>query len=378
MGAKKRVLVAFVDALGPAQLDSAPAAFSSFVHRRKLDGVLGYSSGALPTILTGAPPRVHGRMCLFTAHRGQGPSVLAPLRWLGLLPRFVHERAALRRRIAAALAHVHGLTGYVALHRIPPRAFAELDLPEREDMFRAATIGGARSFLADARSAGLNVFSADWRAPEETRQRRTLRALERDPPELAFIYATSLDATMHRLGPEHDAVAACLHGISGHVSRAQAAMARGGADVTTLVVGDHGMAKVMSTTDPRPALARLGSLRYFVDSTMLRVWGSARDVERARGVFESARWPGQFLERPALERRGVPVEGDAYGRALFLLAEGHIFSPSWVGGTVAGMHGYDIGCASTQAALLSDAPMSPECRSLEDVAGLVRRGLGLS
>src|SRR6185436_9386184 len=108
---------------------------------------LGYSSGALPTLLTGAPPAAHGRMCLFSKRRAEEASILAPLSWLGLLPRVVHERGRLRRALARALAQARGLTGYVALHRVPPEAFRWLDLPEREDLFHAEQIGRARTFL---------------------------------------------------------------------------------------------------------------------------------------------------------------------------------------------------------------------------------------
>src|SRR4051812_46783423 len=96
---RRRVLVVFVDALGPDQLESA-GGLGGLPHRGRLRGILGYSCGALPTLLTGAPPERHGRMCLFShVERGE-EGVLAPLKWLGLLPRLVHERGRLRRAAA--------------------------------------------------------------------------------------------------------------------------------------------------------------------------------------------------------------------------------------------------------------------------------------
>src|SRR4051812_18562573 len=98
--------------------DSLPMA----PHHRPLSGILGYSCGALPTLLTGSPPERHGRMCLFARKPEGGESLLAPLSWLGLLPRVLHERAWLRRKVGEVFARRAGLTGYVALHRIPPSA----------------------------------------------------------------------------------------------------------------------------------------------------------------------------------------------------------------------------------------------------------------
>src|ERR1700679_139240 len=95
-----RVMVCFVDALGPAQLASLRLRRRG--HARALEGELGYSSGAIATILTGEAPARHGRMCLFTRRAADEPALLAPLRWLGLLPRFVHERSRVRRLAATA------------------------------------------------------------------------------------------------------------------------------------------------------------------------------------------------------------------------------------------------------------------------------------
>lgn len=99
-----KVLVVFVDALGPQQLARFGDRLSGLSHQKPLSGVLGYSSGALATILTGAPPAAHGRMCLFTASPPGRKSILTPLAWLGLLPKILHERASLRRLVARVLS----------------------------------------------------------------------------------------------------------------------------------------------------------------------------------------------------------------------------------------------------------------------------------
>ncbi|WP_437681785.1 alkaline phosphatase family protein [Sorangium sp. So ce131] len=375
---RDKVLVAFVDALGPSQLARFGDMFPSLPHRRSLEGVLGYSSGALATVLTGAPPAEHGRMCLFTARaESSAPGLLTPLRWLGLLPRIVHERAAVRRWLAKGFARAAGLTGYVALHRVPPEAFRWLDLPEREDLFQARDVGGVKTFLSDARAAGVSVYAAPWQLPEPDRWEHAHAAIRRDRPDLAFLYAAELDATLHAGGSGTDAAAAVMRRIGANIERAREEMGRGGARVTTVVVGDHGMADVHTFIDPRDVVARLAPARVFVDSTMLRLWADDAALERARGVVERAGFPGRFLDLAALEARRAPTQGAAYGRAMFVLDEGAIFAPSYVGGRVNGMHGYDLGTPSSRAALASDAPLPAEVTSIAGVAPLVRQRLGL-
>lgn len=378
MANAQRALVVFVDALGPAELERTAELLDFLPHRRALRGVLGYSSGALPTLLTGAPPAVHGRMCLFSKRRDDDHSILGPLSWLRLLPSALHERGPVRRLIAQALAKARGLTGYVALHRVPPSAFQWLDLPERDDLFQTDTIGGARTFLADARDEGLSVFTADWRLPEAQRWSEALNTLEHTRPDLSFLYATELDAALHERGTTDTAINPVLERAARRIQRAREILAEDGANLFTVLVGDHGMADVNAVIDPRPLLASLGLKHAFVDSTMLRLWGSDEDLSRARLKLERSGIAGSWLEAADLDARLAPTTGDPYGRAIWLLPEGSIFAPSFVGGRVRGMHGYDLGTPSSFAALASDDPRALRCASLSDIGGIVRERLGLA
>jgi hypothetical protein len=370
-------LVVFVDALGPDQLARHGEGLAFLPHSRPLRGVLGYSSGALATVLTGAPPQAHGRMCLFSARQPDASGILEPLRWLGLLPRIVHERGRFRHAVSKAFAKSAGLTGYVALHRVPPDAFRWLDIPERDDLFHTDAVGDASTFLSDAREAGLTVYAAPWKLPEPERWEHTHRAIESLQPDLAFLYAAELDAALHMEGSRGDRAGEVLQRIGAHIQRAREAMAAQGGDLTTLVVGDHGMADVHTFIDPRPVLHGMAD-RAFVDSTMMRFWGDDRQLDEARWRVEAAGFPGRWLPEQALRSREVPMEGAPYGRGMFLLDEGAIFAPSYVGGKVLGMHGYDVRDHSARAALASDTPIPQHCDSIASVAGIVRERLGLT
>jgi hypothetical protein len=370
------VLVVFVDALGPAQLEAA-GGLGGLKHRGQLRGILGYSCGALPTLLTGAPPERHGRMCLFSRARNEGEGVLAPLKWLGLLPRLVHERGRLRRAAARVLKRTAGLSGYVDLYRVPPELFRWLDLPEREDLFNAVRIGGVETFLSEARRAGLRVFAAPWQLPEQERWAHTLEVLRTRKPDLAFAYATELDGALHRAGNGSREAGVAARRITERVERAMEAMRAGGGEVTVVVVGDHGMADIHEVVNPRRLLQELRGTRLFVDSTMMRFWGDGRALEHARERVAAHGLRGRWLDEEALVERRAPVRGAPFGQALFVLREGALFAPSFVGGAVRGMHGYDVDSLSAYAAIASDAPVPQGCGALADVAGWVCSMLGL-
>lgn len=371
------MLVVFVDALGPRQLERFGSGLTCLSHRRAVGGILGYTSGALPTVLTGAPPRVHGRMCLFSERKRDEAHLLGPLTWLGLLPSLVHERRRVRGLVEHWLRLRHGLTGYVALHKVPPQHFRWLSIPEKEDLFSVSHIGGATTFLTEAREAGLSVYVSPWQVREQERWRTAVEALESQAPDLAFLYCAELDAILHREGNEGPEAARAIGRIARNIDRARRAMAREGAEVVTFVVGDHGMADIAATVDPHKVLAAVSTTRVFVDSTMLRCWGNPTELERARKAVEGARWPGTWMDIAALRDSDVPTKNAPYGNAFFVLDEGVMFAPSFLGGAAKGMHGYGLTSPSCFAALASDHPLPDECRSLSDLAPLVRQNLGL-
>lgn len=370
-----RVLVVFVDAFGADQLARFRELLGTLPHRKAIRGIVGYTSAALPTILTGESPAVHGRMCLFSAHDGPGTSVLAPLRWLGLLPRLVHEQRHVRRAAERMLSKSAGITGYLALHRVPPEHFSWLDIQERDDMFQAETVGGANTFLSDARNSGLSVYASPWQTPEPMRWTQALGELRRHKPDLTFLYSADLDGVMHSEGSRGERAVDVMHCIVQNIDRAREELMGDGADLTTIVVGDHGMADVHTYIDPRPLLKQLPNMRVFVDSTMLRFWGDSRQLALARLQTEREDLPGQWLDQHMLAARRIPK--DRYGHAILLLREGAIFSPSHLGGRPDGMHGYDIDSPSAKAAVASDQPLPRGCDCLTSIAGIVREQLGL-
>jgi hypothetical protein len=365
-----RVLVVFVDALGPAQRDLSRSLSLLTPNATSLRGVAGYSSGALATVLTGANAAAHGRLCLFSARAPDAPrSPLDALSWLRLLPRVVHERGAVRRRVARWLAEREGITGYLALHKVPPEMFRWLDIPERDDLFQAEAIGGARTFLGDARACGLDVFAARWSLPEDERWRDALATLAARRPRLTFLYSAELDAVLHRDGEHAHNAATTLDRLAERVATAQRHLSQDGARVATVLVGDHGMRTVTRTIDPRSVT---NGTRCFVDSTLLRLWGTTTDLARVRRAVERARWPGRWIDGEGLRAWGVGTHGSPWGDAWVQLDEGVVFAPSHIGGPPRGMHGYGPDAPSSRASLSANVPLPSGCLGLTDVAPFVR------
>ena len=62
---RRRLVVLLVDALGWRLAASTPGFARGLPHRRRLETILGFSSGALPTLFTGRLPREHGRWLMY-------------------------------------------------------------------------------------------------------------------------------------------------------------------------------------------------------------------------------------------------------------------------------------------------------------------------
>lgn len=208
------------------------------------------------------------------------------------------------------------------------------------------------------------------------RWEHSVDALKTQKPDLAFLYATALDGIMHQEGPNGPVAVEAAERIASNIERARDIMSPDGSNLTTLVVGDHGMAEVSSFIDPRKMLAKVGEMRLFVDSTMIRAWGDDSQLSQLRLEIEKENWPGNWFDGEALATRKVP-KNDIFGRAIYVLDEGCIFAPGFLGGRLAGMHGYDTGCSCSKAALASDYPIDLKVTGIDHIAEIVRSRLDL-
>ncbi len=63
---------------------------------------------------------------------------------------------------------------------------------------------------------------------------------------------------------------------------------------------------------------------------MIRAWGTDKELCQLRLEIEKENWPGKWLQDEELASRKVP-KNDVFGRAIYVLDEGNIFAPSFLG-----------------------------------------------
>ncbi|HEY2992210.1 MAG TPA: alkaline phosphatase family protein [Methylomirabilota bacterium] len=371
-----------VDALGWEVLRYRPFLDDLWAERRWLVTILGYSSGAIPTLLTGQLPSQHGHWNLI--YRDPVRSPFGWTRPLGRLPRPLVENRVSRRVLKSAARRLSGYSGYFSLYDYPVAHLPQFDLTEKRDIY---TPGGldAPSIFDDMRAAGIPYESYTY----HTHTDAEILALApgcaaTTDARVLFLYLSGLDHHLHFHVHEPDSVSRMVAWYEAGLRRVWEAATRARADVRMFVFSDHGMTPIRWTHDLRRDVEATG-LRVLhdylpaYDSTMARFWV---ETDRARETLSALLEDhpcGTLMSERELQRLGVSFEDGRYYHMLFLMKPGLLLSPSDMG-TVrfAGMHGYHPSEPTADAVLLATTPVDKAVDHIAGVRGALLEDLGLA
>ena len=372
------MVVLLVDALGWELATGTPGFAPGLGCRRRLETILGFSSGALPTLFTGRMPAEHGRWLMYRRRSGDSP--FRGFEWLRFLPRRVRESGRLSRRLTRLVAD-RGVRGYFHLYEVPRPLLARFDLPERADLFAPGGLPVDSLWDSLARR-GVAWRGWNWRTPEAENFAALERRVAEGDERLLFCYTADLDALLHREGSRGAGVRARIERYDALLARLTAEAGRRGDDLWIYLLSDHGMVDVGGTLDVAGALAEL-SFRWpqdylvFLDSTMARFWWNGDAARHAVHERLDRLGGGRWLDRAALARAGAPADAD-WGDEVFLVDPGRLIVPSFMGHSpLAGMHGYDPAHPDMAALLWSNRPIPDRVRGLADVRGFLEAELDL-
>jgi len=374
---KRRMIVLIVDALGWRLACGMPGFAPSLAHRRRIETILGFSSGALPTLFTGRAPSEHGRWLMF--RRAAARSPFAGFQWTRVLPKRLQKGDALRRALSR-LVERRGVRGYFHLYDVPRWLLPEFDLAERDDIF--APGGLPVDSIWDAlERRGLTWRGWNWRTPEAVNLRQLERCVASGEPEVMVCYTAELDAALHHEGTGGAGVRARLERYGALLERLAGDHAGATGAPWVYLVSDHGMVDVRATADVMGRLRRLPvqwprDYLAFFDSTMARFWWRGERGRAAVTEALAAEPMGRWLEDQELSRLGALFPAREYGDAVFLLDPGVLMAPSFMGERpLAAMHGYDPSHPDMAALLWSNRPVPESVRRLGDVRGFLEAEL---
>ncbi len=353
--------------------------------RKPVRTILGYSSAAVPSILTGQLPQVHGRWSYLYYDPVHSP--FAWTRWLNLAGPLLHNRLAdnplLKRLIARWTARRHGFDGYFPVYDFPLRYLHLMDHCSKRWDFRPGAFD-CPSLIDVLAKHGVPALFLTYPLPEEEIFQQCAAAFRPDGPRLTFLYLAAVDALGHAGGPVSPAVLERLHWYERRIEELLRAVETAGVAVKLFVFSDHGMVPVRGTVDIRRQVASLG-LRFgrdyiaVYDSTMARFWYLDPHCRpRIREVLAACH-QGRLLTDAEKERYGIAFAGDRYGQDIFLLQTGLVIHPSHMSRRVLhAMHGYDPDDRINDGVFLASEPPDAPPETITDLFSLILRAVGMS
>ena len=352
----------FVDALGWKQVEKYGFLNDLLPYRRDIEMQFGYSCTAIPTILTGERPDVHGHLAFYDYAPEKSPfkamRFLAPL----LRPRGFWRRGRVRNQLSKLVKRLYGFTGYFQLYGIPIERLPKLDYCEKTDLFLPGGLAPVKN-LADVWSEqGLRYHISNWRLPEDENFHIAADLFRKGAVDRAFVYSAAFDALQHDNVGRDDVLRPKVEKYADTIRSLHSALVEGGRPFELTVFSDHGMTPLRGTADAPAALAKTGLVwgedyASAIDSTMVRFWWLKPEAEaKVREAFASFR--GRWLSEEEMRHHGIWREDRKFGDAIFLADPGVQFVPGDMGvKPLNGMHGYDPADEDSRACWLSTVPV---------------------
>ena len=330
----------------------------------------GYSSSAIPTILSGKTPSEHGHLGLFRFAPKSSPfKNLSRLAYF-FKPESFWNRGRVRHHLSKLIKKLYGFTGYFQLYRMPVWKLKFMDYCEKRDLFIA---GGMENIpnLHDTLSAKKIAFHiSDWHLSDKENYLAAEKAIE-NGKNFLFVYTASFDGVLHDQVGNFSAVQNKLEEIKTQIDHLYAKALEYAETVHLTVISDHGMTPLSGTVDIMGAISRSGLVfgrDYGVcyDSTMARFhYLSEHAPHVISDIMET--FPGHFLTQEEEITWGIFRPDRAFGDGIFLLDPGIQIVPSDMGEKpLNGMHGFTPEDEHSFAAILSNTAVPEEVEQVAD------------
>ncbi len=371
-------LFVLIDALGWQFLQGREFLWDLLPYRNPVRTVLGFSSGAIPTILTGLPPAQNGHWNLFY-YDPQG----SPFRWLrhlSFLPDRLLDHRVTRKLLKELGRHVLGL-GPLFECCVSPRLLPWFNWVEKRNIYDRHGIVGAPSIFDELAENGTpyRVYSYHhWTDKEILREAR--RDLEAGEASFFFLYLSEMDMFLHNHCQDGRQLEGYLGWYAAGLRELFELAQRLDPGASLAVFSDHGMTPVRHHYDLLKDVEGLdfampGDYLAVYDSTMARFWFFTSPARHEITECLKTLPCGRIVTDDELRRLGILFADRRYGEVIFLLHPGWLLTRSDFNGAgwmPAGMHGYHPNDPYSDAVFLSNRQPPVPMRTIADVYQCMR------
>jgi hypothetical protein len=348
----------FIDALGWEVVKKYDF-MNEFKHRNKVKMQFGYSSTALPTILTGKKPKEHMHFTLFKFNLDNSPFRNVFTNIINILPSFIERNWRIRSRISSLLKKSLGWTGYFQLYSLPIKKLIKLDVAEKRDIFKKNGISEVENIYDVLEKNHIPFHISDYNKSEEENITELKGELNNGKIEFAFLYTAMLDSLLHTETIDGENIQSKLSWYEDKIKEILNEASLSYDEVEFMILSDHGMTTHKKSVDIKSYLESMQvkegkDYEVLLDSTMARflITNQEAELEIKKALASCS---GEFLSSEKLTEWGCDFESSEYGDLIYLVNPGVQIVPSDMGRkSLPGMHGYTPEHEDSYAAFLSN------------------------
>jgi len=375
---KKIAIFMFIDAMGWEIVKDRSFLKDLLPHRYRVGMQFGYSSTAIPTILTGQKPTVHKHLSFYYYAPEKSPFKMMKYLGLGMLPSSIADRWRVRHILSKVVARYYGFTGYFEMYAMPFSRIHLFDYIEKTDIFVPGGLSPVKN-LADTLEANrISYHISNWRLQESQNIEALTKDLQKGEINFAFLYTAAMDGLLHRVTKNGAEIDVKMKWYEDNIRKLMKEAQSNYQDVYFTVFSDHGMTTLAGVVDMKREVEKLGLIfgkdyAAVYDSTMVRLWflnDSARDI-----ILEAlSKAPhSHILDDMELKKYSIDFHDHMYGDTILLMDPGWQIAPCDMGlKALPGMHGFAPEHEDSYAALLSSDPVDIQLGCVDDYFRLMR------
>jgi len=194
---KKLKLFIFIDSFGYELIKKYGILNRRFNYKCPLKMQFGYSSTAIPTILTGKLPSEHGQFTFYYLDRENSPFKFFDSFIFKMIPDFINKRRRFRVIISKILKKILKISGYFELYSIPFNKLPFFNYSEKRDLFAVDAFENVENLADILKGRKIPHFISDWRKTEDENFRILKDVVEQGDKEFIFAYFAGLDGVQH-------------------------------------------------------------------------------------------------------------------------------------------------------------------------------------
>jgi hypothetical protein len=371
-----------IDALGWELVRERPFLAGFLPHQQELRTLLGFSSGIIPSILTGRTPAENGMWNLVYFDPEHSP--FRAMRKFGTLPGRLLDNRIGRRALTEVGRRVLGIGSNFDVS-VPPQTLPWFHWAESRNIYAREGVPGQQSIfdLLHAKGVGHKIYSYKDPLSDSEILSNAMRDIATGSEQFFFLYLSELDMFLHVNRNESAKIEAKLAWYEEQLGRVFESAQQREAEARLHVFSDHGMTPVVRHCDMAAVVDGCGfqSPRDYLavyDSTMARFWFFSDAARKAICERIAELDYVRVLSDDALREFGVYFSDHRYGEIVTLLEPGCIVAEGGFNGKgwkPAGMHGYHPDDANSSASFLSNNAPATALVTVRDIFGVMTEAI---